>query len=58
MWRFLKLSPQVGSRVRTRSLSGIVSTVTREHVLLKVSGWCQRETQVWVARNQLRGMYK
>ena len=53
---WLKVAPQVGSQVRTASISGTVQTVTAQHVLLKTNGW--NATSVWIARNQLKGMYK
>lgn len=59
MTNWLKLNVVEGSQIRTGSVKGTVQTVTRDHVLLKTNGWGgQGGTSVWVARNQIKGMYK
>lgn len=58
MANWLKLNVVSGSQIRTGSVRGTVQTVTRDHVLLKTQGWGRQTTSVWVARNQIKGMYK
>ena len=59
MTNWLKLNVVSGSQIRTGSVRGTVQTVTRDHVLLKTPGWGGHNgTSVWVARNQIKGMYK
>ena len=53
-----KISAQVGSHVSTHCLRGTVQVVTDQHILLTVKGLREKPISVWVARNQLRGMYK
>lgn len=59
---WLKLNVVPGSQVSTGCIKGTVQTVTRDHVLIKTYGdglWGGNQTTtVWVARNQLKGIYK
>ena len=58
MTNWLKLNVVPGSQIRTGCVSGTVQSVTDAHVLLKTQGWGRQTTSVWVARNQIKGMYK
>lgn len=58
MTNWLKLNVVPGSQVSTGSVKGTAQTVTRDHVLLEIRGWGERKSSVWVARKQLKGMYK